>query len=229
MGRKKGQSGRNGRDSNGQRRGVKLYGGERAGPGNIRVRQLGNKFCPGVNVGQGREIGELECLLGDRPALISKADGCKHGAVIGRLVAEGSAGRRQHEAVGLVEHRERVAQLAGEADPAAQFGPGGQLPQFGQHRPATHDEQTRVGVLAHEVGERSDELAAAEHGLGVVFVHHRQEEGVDLTVGTLGGAVGELVADEVGLTVQEAAAVEEAERRLLEACLLYTSPSPRDS
>ena len=55
MGRKKGQSGRNGRDSNGQRRGVKLFGGELAIPGNIIVRQLGNKFYPGVNVGQGKE------------------------------------------------------------------------------------------------------------------------------------------------------------------------------
>ena len=55
MGRKKGQSGRNVRDSNGQRRGVKLYGGELAVPGNIIVRQLGNKFYPGVNVGQGRD------------------------------------------------------------------------------------------------------------------------------------------------------------------------------
>lgn len=55
MGRKKGQSGRNGRDSDGQRRGVKLFGGEPAVPGNIIVRQLGNKFYPGVNVGQGRD------------------------------------------------------------------------------------------------------------------------------------------------------------------------------
>ncbi|HNZ03235.1 MAG TPA: bL27 family ribosomal protein [Myxococcota bacterium] len=55
MGRKKGQSGRNGRDSNGQRRGVKKFGGEVVIPGNIIVRQLGNKFWPGVNVGQGKD------------------------------------------------------------------------------------------------------------------------------------------------------------------------------
>ena len=55
MGRKKGQSGRNGRDSNGQRRGVKKFGGELVIPGNIIVRQLGNKFYPGVGVGQGSD------------------------------------------------------------------------------------------------------------------------------------------------------------------------------
>lgn len=55
MGRKKGQSGRNGRDSQGQRRGVKKFGGERVIPGNIIVRQLGTHFHPGCNVGMGRD------------------------------------------------------------------------------------------------------------------------------------------------------------------------------
>ncbi len=48
-------SSRNGRDSNPQFRGVKKYGGERVIAGNILVRQVGNKFHPGVNVGQGRD------------------------------------------------------------------------------------------------------------------------------------------------------------------------------
>ena len=57
MAHKKGQgSSRNGRDSNGQRRGVKRYGGEKVIAGNIIVRQLGTKFKPGKNVGQGRDF-----------------------------------------------------------------------------------------------------------------------------------------------------------------------------
>ena len=56
MAHKKGQgSSRNGRDSNGQRRGVKKYGGQRVIAGNILVRQVGNKFHPGRNVGQGND------------------------------------------------------------------------------------------------------------------------------------------------------------------------------
>ena len=56
MAHKKGQgSSRNGRDSNAQRRGVKKYGGERVRAGNILVRQVGNRFHPGANVGQGKD------------------------------------------------------------------------------------------------------------------------------------------------------------------------------
>jgi len=56
MAHKKGQgSTRNGRDSNGQRRGVKVYGGQRAKAGNILVRQLGTRIHPGRNVGMGRD------------------------------------------------------------------------------------------------------------------------------------------------------------------------------
>jgi len=56
MAHKKGQgSSRNGRDSNGQRRGVKKFGGERVIAGNILVRQVGTKFHPGRNVGQGSD------------------------------------------------------------------------------------------------------------------------------------------------------------------------------
>jgi len=46
---------RNGRDSNPQFRGIKKYGGERVIPGNIIVRQVGNKFHAGRNVGQGKD------------------------------------------------------------------------------------------------------------------------------------------------------------------------------
>lgn len=56
MAHKKGQgSSRNGRDSGGQRRGVKRYGGQEVTSGTIIVRQLGTKFHPGNNVGLGRD------------------------------------------------------------------------------------------------------------------------------------------------------------------------------
>lgn len=53
--KKAGGSSRNGRDSAGQRRGVKKYGGETVRAGNIIVRQLGTHFHPGNNVGMGRD------------------------------------------------------------------------------------------------------------------------------------------------------------------------------
>jgi large subunit ribosomal protein L27 len=56
MAHKKGQgSTRNGRDSNGQRRGVKAYGGEQVQIGSIIVRQCGTPLKPGRNVGIGRD------------------------------------------------------------------------------------------------------------------------------------------------------------------------------
>lgn len=56
MAHKKGQgSSRNGRDSAGQRRGVKKFGGETVRSGNIIIRQLGTKIHPGENVGMGRD------------------------------------------------------------------------------------------------------------------------------------------------------------------------------
>ncbi len=45
----------NGRDSNAQRRGVKLYGGQFAKAGSILMRQCGTKMHPGSNVGCGRD------------------------------------------------------------------------------------------------------------------------------------------------------------------------------
>jgi large subunit ribosomal protein L27 len=56
MAHKKGQgSSRNGRDSPGQRRGVKVYAGQVVKAGNILVRQLGTRIHPGLNVGMGRD------------------------------------------------------------------------------------------------------------------------------------------------------------------------------
>lgn len=48
-------SSRNGRDSRGQRRGVKRFGGEKVRAGNILVRQVGTLFHPGNNVGLGKD------------------------------------------------------------------------------------------------------------------------------------------------------------------------------
>ena len=54
MSSKKGvSSSKNGRDSNAQRLGVKRYGGELVGTGQIIVRQRGTHFHPGDNVGRG--------------------------------------------------------------------------------------------------------------------------------------------------------------------------------
>ncbi len=56
MSHKKGQgSSRNGRDSQGQRRGMKRFGGETVRAGNILVRQVGTRIHPGSNVGLGKD------------------------------------------------------------------------------------------------------------------------------------------------------------------------------
>jgi large subunit ribosomal protein L27 len=57
MAHKKGQgSSRNGRDSNSQRRGVKVFGGQQIHAGSIIVRQVGTKIHPGNNVGLGKDF-----------------------------------------------------------------------------------------------------------------------------------------------------------------------------
>ncbi|MBM9614188.1 50S ribosomal protein L27 [Desulfobulbus rhabdoformis] len=53
--KKAGGSSRNGRDSIGQRRGIKRFGGQIVKAGNILVRQLGTVIHPGTNVGCGRD------------------------------------------------------------------------------------------------------------------------------------------------------------------------------
>ena len=56
MAHKKASSGgKNGRDSGGQRRGVKCFGGEPVTAGSILVRQVGAKFTAGLNVKAGRD------------------------------------------------------------------------------------------------------------------------------------------------------------------------------
>ena len=56
MAHKKGQgSSRNGRDSHGQRRGIKRFGGQTVTAGSVLVRQCGTKKAPGLNVGIGKD------------------------------------------------------------------------------------------------------------------------------------------------------------------------------
>jgi large subunit ribosomal protein L27 len=65
MAHKKGQgSSRNGRDSPGQHRGVKVYGGEKVVAGNILVRQVGTKIHPGSGVGMGKDFTILATVDG---------------------------------------------------------------------------------------------------------------------------------------------------------------------
>ena len=54
--KKGGGSSRNGRDSNGQRLGVKKFGGQQVRTGSILVRQRGTRIIAGNNVGQGRDF-----------------------------------------------------------------------------------------------------------------------------------------------------------------------------
>jgi large subunit ribosomal protein L27 len=57
MAHKKGQgSSRNGRDSRGQRLGVKRFGGQTVTAGSIITRQLGTRIHPGANVGMGKDF-----------------------------------------------------------------------------------------------------------------------------------------------------------------------------
>lgn len=53
--KKAGGSSRNGRDSAGQRFGIKRYGGQKVRAGNILVRQKGTRIHPGANVGMGKD------------------------------------------------------------------------------------------------------------------------------------------------------------------------------
>jgi large subunit ribosomal protein L27 len=78
MAHKKGQgSSRNGRDSNGQRRGTKRFAGQHVKAGNILVRQVGTHIHPGSGVGLGKDF-----------TLFATVDGVVHyGRSKGRLVA----------------------------------------------------------------------------------------------------------------------------------------------
>ena len=72
--KKTGGSSRNGRDSAGQRLGVKKFGGEACLAGNIIVRQRGTQWHPGQNVGIGRDH-TLFALVDGHIAYRTKAKG----------------------------------------------------------------------------------------------------------------------------------------------------------
>ena len=78
MAHKKGQgSSRNGRDSHSQRRGIKVFAGERVQAGAILVRQVGTRVHPGRGVGVGRDY-----------TLYALSDGVvQYGRSRGRIVA----------------------------------------------------------------------------------------------------------------------------------------------
>ena len=72
--KKAGGSSRNGRDSAGQRLGIKVFGGEQVIAGNIIARQRGTKWHPGRNVGVGRDH-TLFALIDGRVEFRTKAKG----------------------------------------------------------------------------------------------------------------------------------------------------------
>jgi large subunit ribosomal protein L27 len=72
--KKAGGSSRNGRDSAGQRLGVKMFGGEQCLAGNIIARQRGTRWHPGHNVGLGKDH-TLFALINGRVEFRTKAKG----------------------------------------------------------------------------------------------------------------------------------------------------------
>ena len=72
--KKAGGSSRNGRDSGGQRLGLKMFGGQEAIAGNILARQRGTKWHPGRNVGVGKDH-TLFALTSGRVTFDTKAKG----------------------------------------------------------------------------------------------------------------------------------------------------------
>ncbi len=72
--KKAGGSSRNGRDSSGQRLGIKIFGGEEVLAGNVIARQRGTKWHAGRNVGVGRDH-TLFALINGRLQFRTKAKG----------------------------------------------------------------------------------------------------------------------------------------------------------
>ena len=90
MAHKKGQgSSRNGRDSPGQHRGIKIYGGEAVMPGNILVRQVGTRVHPGRGVLMGRDFTIFATIEGkvkyQRPSLPAVKKGALPGSALVKL------------------------------------------------------------------------------------------------------------------------------------------------
>jgi large subunit ribosomal protein L27 len=83
---KAGGSSRNGRDSGGQRLGLKIFGGESVLAGNILARQRGTKWHPGRNVGVGRDH-TLFALVNGKVSFATKAKGRIYVSVVPMMEA----------------------------------------------------------------------------------------------------------------------------------------------
>ena len=84
--KKAGGSSRNGRDSNSQRLGIKLFGGESATAGNIIARQRGTTWHPGHNVGIGKDH-TLFALVDGKVEFRTKAKGRTYVSVLPAMEA----------------------------------------------------------------------------------------------------------------------------------------------
>ena len=85
--KKAGGSSRNGRDSDGRRLGVKLFGGEAAVSGNIIVRQRGTKWHPGANVGCGKDH-TLFAMADGKVQFTTKSSGRSYVSIVTAQAAE---------------------------------------------------------------------------------------------------------------------------------------------
>ncbi|MDX7952731.1 50S ribosomal protein L27 [Lichenihabitans sp. Uapishka_5] len=85
--KKAGGSSRNGRDSDGRRLGVKLFGGEAAMSGNIIVRQRGTKWHPGANVGCGKDH-TLFAMADGKVQFTMKSSGRSYVSIVTAQAAE---------------------------------------------------------------------------------------------------------------------------------------------
>lgn len=84
--KKAGGSSRNGRDSAGQRLGVKRFGGQKVLAGNILVRQRGTKFHAGDLVGMGRDH-TLFALADGKVAFEKKAQDRTYVSIVPEMLA----------------------------------------------------------------------------------------------------------------------------------------------
>ena len=82
--KKAGGSSRNGRDSAGQRLGVKVFGGQAIEAGNIIVRQRGTQFHPGENVGMGKD----HTLFALRDGKVAFREGFKRRTYVSVIAAD---------------------------------------------------------------------------------------------------------------------------------------------
>jgi large subunit ribosomal protein L27 len=88
--KKAGGSSRNGRDSNSQRLGIKIFGGESVIPGNILARQRGTQWHPGRNVGLGRDH-TLFALVAGHVEFRTKAKGRIYVSVVPAPMTQAAA------------------------------------------------------------------------------------------------------------------------------------------